>query len=157
MKFWSVVEAVVDIARNYRRYRLYVRSTAIYPRAVAGGEAVYRQVVEVLEERLLDPELAARLQRADTVVRYELSDIGAELTLDVRADGDPCVIAGKCSLEPQVILTMSAETALAFLLGHVNVTVALARGEIQVHGRVHKLLKLVTLVRPALTSRAVPA
>ncbi len=124
---------------------------------MAGGEAVYQQVIAVLEERLGDPELAARLQRADTVVRYELTDVATGVTLDVRADGEPTVIAGPCPLEPQVTLTMSADTALAFLLGQVNVTVALARGEIQAHGRVHKLLRLVTLVRPALTSRAVPA
>jgi hypothetical protein len=123
---------------------------------MTGGDAVYQEVLAVLDERLRDPEVAARLQRADTIVQYRLRDIDAQLTLDVRADRDPCVIAGPCPLEPQVTLTMSADTALAFLLGHVNVTVALARGEIQAHGRVHKLLKLVTLVRPAL-SPAVPA
>ena len=124
---------------------------------MAGGEAVYQEIVTVLEERLRDPELAARLQRADTVVLYRLEDIDALLTLDVRADHDPALIAGPCPLEPQVTLTMSADTALRFLLGQLNVTVALARGEIQAHGRVHKLLRLVTLVRPALTGRAVPA
>ena len=124
---------------------------------MAGGETVYAQVVAVLEERLRDPELCARLQRADTIVRYELSDRDALLTLDVRVDGDPALLIGPCPLEPDVTLVMPTETALAFLLGHLNVTVALARGEIHVHGRVHKLLKLVTLVRPILTGRAVTA
>ena len=124
---------------------------------MAGGDSVYEEVLAVLEERVRDPALAARLQRADTVVLYRLLDIDAELTLDVRAESEPCVIAGRCPLEPHVTLTMSADTALAFLLGHVNVTVALARGEIQAHGRVNKILKLVTLVRPALAAPAVPA
>ena len=103
-----------------------------------------------------DPDFAVRLQRADTVVLYRLDDIDAVLTLDVRADRDPAVIAGPCPLEPQVTLTRSADTALRFLLGQLNVTVALARGEIQAHGRVHKLLRLVTLVRPVLAGGAGP-
>jgi putative sterol carrier protein len=51
-------------------------------------------------------------------------------------------------MEPQVTMTMSADTAHRFWLGQVNVTVALARGEIKASGPVAKILKLVPLTKP---------
>ena len=45
-------------------------------------------------------------------------------------------------------MTMDADTAHRFWLGHVNVTVALARGQIKARGPVAKILKLVPLVKP---------
>ena len=45
-------------------------------------------------------------------------------------------------------MSMAADTAHRFFLGHVNVTVALARGEIRARGPVAKILKLVPLVKP---------
>ncbi len=43
---------------------------------------------------------------------------------------------------------MAADTAHRFWLGQVNVTVALARGEIKATGPVAKILKLVPLTKP---------
>ena len=43
---------------------------------------------------------------------------------------------------------MDADTAHRFWLGKVNVTVALARGQISARGPVAKILKLVPLVKP---------
>jgi hypothetical protein len=46
---------------------------------------------------------------------------------------------------------MDADTAHRFWLGKVNVTVALARGQISARGPVAKILKLVPLVEPVRT------
>jgi hypothetical protein len=43
---------------------------------------------------------------------------------------------------------MEADTAHRFWLGNVNVTVALARGQIKAKGPVAKILKLVPLTKP---------
>src|SRR4026209_1031379 len=51
-------------------------------------------------------------------------------------------------MEPEVIMTMEADTAHNFWLGKINVTVALARGQIKAKGPVAKILKLVPLVKP---------
>ena len=51
-------------------------------------------------------------------------------------------------LRPEVVLAMDADTAHRFWLGKVNVTVALARGQISARGPVAKILKLVPLVEP---------
>jgi hypothetical protein len=44
---------------------------------------------------------------------------------------------------------MEADTAHRFWLGRVNVTEALARGQIKANGPVAKILKLVPLTKPA--------
>ena len=45
-------------------------------------------------------------------------------------------------------MSMAADTAHRFWLGEVNVTVALARGQIKANGPVAKILKLVPLAKP---------
>jgi putative sterol carrier protein len=51
-------------------------------------------------------------------------------------------------MEPEVVMTMDADTAHRFWLGKVNVTVALARGQMKARGPVAKILKLVPLTKP---------
>ena len=45
-------------------------------------------------------------------------------------------------------MTMDADVAHRFWLGKVNVTIAIARGQIRTKGPVAKILKLVPLVKP---------
>ena len=51
-------------------------------------------------------------------------------------------------MEPEVEMSMEADTAHRFFLGQVNVTTALARGQIKASGPVAKILKLVPLTKP---------
>ena len=55
---------------------------------------------------------------------------------------------GETDMEPEVVMSMEADTAHRFWLGKVNVTVALARGQIKARGPVAKILKLVPLTKP---------
>ena len=55
---------------------------------------------------------------------------------------------GESDMEPDVVMSMEADTAHRFWLGKVNVTVALARGQMKAKGPVAKILKLVPLVKP---------
>jgi hypothetical protein len=48
-------------------------------------------------------------------------------------------------------MALTADTAHRFWLGKVNVTVALARGQITAKGPVAKILRLVPLVEPSFT------
>jgi hypothetical protein len=114
----------------------------------AGEQDVYEKLGRLLEELLDDPVLAVQFQRANTIVQYVLDAPAATLTVDIRAEAEPFVVFGPSDLVPEVTMVMTADTAHRFFLGHVNVTVALARGEIRAHGPVVKILKLVPLVRP---------
>jgi putative sterol carrier protein len=58
------------------------------------------------------------------------------------------VDCGPTNMEPEVVMSMEADTAHRFWLGKVNVTVALARGQMKAKGPVAKILKLVPLVKP---------
>ena len=55
---------------------------------------------------------------------------------------------GDSELDPEIVLTADADVAHLFWLGRVNVTVALARGQMKATGPVAKILKLVPLIKP---------
>ncbi|MEO6495856.1 MAG: sterol carrier protein [Solirubrobacteraceae bacterium] len=114
----------------------------------ATEQDVYDQIGRLLEAMVDDERLVWQFQRADTVVQYRYHDPDAVITVDVRRDSEPSVVLGECDLEPEVIMSMAADTAHRFFLGDVNVTIALARREIVADGPVAKILKLVPLVKP---------
>jgi hypothetical protein len=110
---------------------------------------VYRFIGRLFEELAEDAELAPRFKRANTTVQYRLRDPDSQITVDMRPEADMRVDLGPSDLEPEVVMTMDADTAHRFWLGQVNVTVALARGQIKAKGPVAKILRLVPLVKPA--------
>lgn len=114
----------------------------------ATEEDVYAQIGRLLERMVADGKLGWQFQRADTIVQYRYHEPDAQITVDVRRDSEPRVVLGECDLEPEVVMSMAADTAHRFFLGQVNVTCAIARGEIKAAGPVAKILKLVPLVKP---------
>jgi putative sterol carrier protein len=108
---------------------------------------VYAFIGRLFQELADDPELAPRLKRANTTVQYQLSDPTSQITIDLRPDREIQVDLGSTQLDPEVVMVASAETAHGFWLGQVNITAALARGEIQAKGPVAKILRLVPLVK----------
>jgi hypothetical protein len=114
----------------------------------AGAEDVYETVGQLFAGIAEDEELYARFCTADTVVRYEYREPDAVITMRLRCDEDPRVDFGESDLEPEVTMRMTADIGHRFWLGEVNVTVALARGEITAEGPVAKILKLVPLTKP---------
>jgi putative sterol carrier protein len=95
-----------------------------------------------------DDDLSASFLGADTIVRYRYTDPDAVITVSL-LPGKGGVEFGESELEAEVVMSMSADIAHRFWLGEVNVTTALARGEIRAEGPVAKLLKLVPLAKPA--------
>lgn len=96
-----------------------------------------------------DDELAPTFRAADTVVRYEYSDPDSSITVRLGEGDGERIQFGEGDLEPEVTMRMAADTAHRFWLGQVDVTRALARGEITAEGPVAKLLRLVPLAKPA--------
>jgi hypothetical protein len=95
-----------------------------------------------------EDDLSIAFLGADTTVRYSYTDPEATITVSLRA-GAGRVEFGESDVEAEVEMSMSADTAHRFWLGEVNVTTALARGDIRAKGPVAKLLKLVPLAKPA--------
>ena len=115
----------------------------------ATADDVYAHVGKLFQEIVADPELGPEFQKADTVVQYAYREPEATITVKMRSGQDLQVDLGETQLEPEVVMAMDADVAHRFFLGQVNVTIALARGEIKAKGPVAKILKLVPVVKPA--------
>ena len=111
-------------------------------------QEVYDYIGKLFQDLVKDDELWAKFRRANTIVQYQFRNPESQITVRMRENEDAQVDLGPSDLEPEVLMTMEADTAHKFWLGKVNVTVALARGQMKAKGPVAKILKLVPLVRP---------
>ncbi|HKP20289.1 MAG TPA: SCP2 sterol-binding domain-containing protein [Thermoleophilaceae bacterium] len=112
------------------------------------ADEVYRYIGRLFEQLAEDEELAPKFRKANTIVQYQYRDPESQITVRLQEGEDGQVDCGDTSMEPEVVMTMDADTAHRFWLGKVNVTVALARGQMKAKGPVAKILKLVPLTKP---------
>jgi putative sterol carrier protein len=112
------------------------------------ADEVYRYIGKLFEDLADDEELAPRFRKANTIVQYQYRDPESVITVKLLDGEDGQVDCGDTALEPEVVMSMEADTAHKFWLGKVNVTVALARGQMKAKGPVAKILKLVPLTKP---------
>jgi SCP-2 sterol transfer family len=112
------------------------------------ADEVYAVLGKLFQDIVADDELGPKFRRANTIVRYEYSEPESVITVRLQEGEPPEVDFGETKMEPEVTMTMEADTAHRFWLGHVNVTVALTRGQIKAKGPVAKILKLVPLAKP---------
>jgi putative sterol carrier protein len=112
------------------------------------ADEVYRFIGKLFEDLAEDDELAPKFRKANTIVQYRYREPESQITVSLREDEDGRVDLGDTTMEPEVVMTMDVDTAHRFWLGKVNVTVALARGQMKAKGPVAKILKLVPLVKP---------
>ena len=109
---------------------------------------VYAYIGRLFEEVAQDEELAPKLRKANTIVQYRYRDPESQITVMLMEGQDGRVDCGETDMEPEVVMTMDADTAHRFWLGEVNVTIAMARGQMKAKGPVAKILRLVPLVKP---------
>jgi putative sterol carrier protein len=112
------------------------------------ADEVYETLGKLFADLAVDEELAPQLRSANTIVRYEYSEPDSAITVRLQEGQPSDVDFGESDMEPEVTMSMQADTAHRFWLGQVNVTTALARGEIKATGPVAKILKLVPLAKP---------
>jgi hypothetical protein len=111
----------------------------------ADADDVYNRIGRVLQELASDPELVPLFRDADTCVRYELRDPDSAITV-----GNRRVEFGESDQEPELVISMDADVAHSYLLGEVDMTVALARGQIVAEGPVTKILAVLPVFEPVL-------
>ena len=112
------------------------------------ADEVYAYIGKLFEELSEDEELGPKFSKANTIVQYRYRDPDSQITVKLLDGQGGQVDLGETTLEPEVVMSMDADTAHRFWLGNVNVTVALARGQMKAKGPVAKILKLVPLVKP---------
>ena len=112
------------------------------------ADEVYKYIGTLFEQLAEDEELAPKFEKANTIVQYQYREPESQITVKLIEGEEGQVDCGETTMEPEVIMTMEADTAHRFWLGKVNVTVALARGQMKAKGPVAKVLKLVPLTKP---------
>jgi hypothetical protein len=112
------------------------------------AQDVYGTLGKLFQDLAEDDELGPKFRKADAIVRYEFRDPESRITVRLQEDQPGDVDLGESEMEPDVVMSMEADTAHRFWLGEVNVTVAMARGQIKAKGPVAKILKLVPLTKP---------
>ena len=116
----------------------------------ADADAVYATIGRALQEIASNPELDQLFRDADTCVRYELHNPDARITVGSRGGEPVRVDLGASEQKPEVVITMDSDTAHSYLLGELDMTVALARGQILAEGPVTKMLAVLPVVEPLL-------
>ncbi|QEC50250.1 SCP2 sterol-binding domain-containing protein [Baekduia soli] len=104
---------------------------------------VYDQLGSILNNLMYNAARREQLRQADAVVQFAFRSPDATVTLDVRVNKRPRIDLGSTNLRPDVVLSMEADTGRALLLGELNATIALARGEVRTKGPVAKVLRVV--------------
>jgi putative sterol carrier protein len=112
------------------------------------AQEVYDVIGKLFADLADDEELAPKFRQANTIVQYDYREPESVITVRLQEDQPGDVDFGETDMEPEVVMSMEADTAHRFWLGKVNVTVALARGQIKAKGPVAKILKLVPLTKP---------
>lgn len=106
----------------------------------ADADEAVLYISSVFQAGFDDPQIRAKLEASDLVLRMELSDPDAVLTVDMRTGA---IVVGETGLQPNMTLTLSSDTANRFWQGKVGVPLALARGQISIDGALPKLLALL--------------
>jgi putative sterol carrier protein len=112
------------------------------------AQEVYDTIGKLFAELAVDDELAPKFREANTIVQYQHRAPDSTITVRLLRNEPTDVDFGDTEMEPDVVMSMEADTAHRFWLGKVNVTTALARGQIKASGPVAKILKLVPLTKP---------
>ena len=113
------------------------------------ADEVYRYIGKLFQDLADDDELAPKFRKANTIVQYRYREPESTITVKLMEGEDGKVDLGPTDMGPEVVMSMAADTAHKFWLGKVNVTVALARGQMKAKGPVAKILRFVPLVTPS--------
>jgi putative sterol carrier protein len=111
-------------------------------------QEVYRFIGKLFEDLTKDEELGPKFRKADTIIQYQYRNPDSQITVKMKEGQEGEVDFGPTDLEPEIVMAMDADTAHRFWLGEVNVTMAMAKGQIKAKGPVAKILRLVPLVKP---------
>jgi hypothetical protein len=111
------------------------------------AQEVYDTIGKLFVLLAEDEELGPKWQEANTIVRYQFTEPESQITIRLRPGEPEDVDFGPTEMEPELVMAMKADVAHRFWLGKVNVTMAIARGDIRPTGPVAKLLRLVPLTK----------
>ena len=93
------------------------------------------------------PEVGQALRASGITLRLEYTNPSATLTVRM-LEPHIEVIEGETDIQPDVRMSMAADTANKYWRGEYNVAVGLAKGQVKAKGPVTTILKMVPLTKP---------
>lgn len=112
----------------------------------AGSDEVYSYIGGIFEDAMADPELGPRFAASGVLLKLTCTAPDAVMVIDMPAGK---VLRGDetSGVVPTVQMSMASDVAHRFWLGTVNISIALAKGDMRAKGPMAKILKLVPLAK----------
>jgi hypothetical protein len=111
----------------------------------ASDTEIYKYIGGVFRTGLNEANILPKLQESGVVLQITYTDPDAILTIDY-PNGE--IYEGTAPpVRPNVEMFMTADTANLFWLGKLNLSVAMAKGQVRTKGPVSKILKLVPIAK----------
>ena len=110
-------------------------------------DEVYKYLGGVFRAADEHPEVGPKLREAGITLRLEYSNPAAVITVRM-VEPHIEVIEGDTDIQPDVRMSMAADTANKYWRGEYNVAVGLAKGQVKAKGPVTTILKMVPLTKP---------
>ena len=76
------------------------------------ADEVYAYIGKLFEQLATDDELSPKFQKANTIVQYQYRYPESQITVKLLEGEDGQVDCGATDMEPEVVMTMDADTAL---------------------------------------------
>jgi hypothetical protein len=108
---------------------------------------VYQYIGGIFEDALGDPDLGQKFAASGVILRVNYSDPDSVLTVDMPGKKVFYGEDARNGPKPVVEMSMKADVAHRFWLGEVNITTAMAKGQVKAKGPIPKILKLVPLTK----------
>ncbi|HKN39151.1 MAG TPA: SCP2 sterol-binding domain-containing protein [Acidimicrobiia bacterium] len=112
-------------------------------------EDVYTTVGAFLAEITRAPDMRPKFVNADTSFLVNFTDPAGRILVDCTQDPPVVTTDPPEEAAAEIRLGMSADDAHRFWQGKLNMTVALAKKQVQVAGPMTKMMKLLPALRPA--------
>lgn len=103
---------------------------------------LYNFVGGIFEKAYQDPDLGPKLSATGAVLLVKCTEPDSEVVLDM-PNKKVYRTAADSPVEPNATMRMSTDTANKFWQGKVNMTLAMAKGQVKTEGAIMKVLKLV--------------
>ncbi len=113
----------------------------------------YECVGELMDRAKKDPKVGPKIAKSGIIIQFRYTEPEAMTTINARdkpkqPGAHIDVIHGPCTLKPDVVMSMKADTSHAFWHGKVNLMGALATRQIVAQGPIPKILQLLPAVLP---------
>ena len=91
-----------------------------------------------------DPEMGPKVLASELIIQFIYREPDAIISIDCP---NSAILQGEIEQEPDVTMSMAADTAHRFWLGNVNLVVAMTRREIVAKGPISKIMKLLPIIK----------